>query len=285
MIRAALLSLFSATLAPGLAAESYPEAKSIVAIGGPVTEIVYALGQQDRLAARDTTSVFPPAAKALPDVGYMRALSAEGVLSVAPDLILARSTSGPPEALDQLTASAVPVVLVADQYTPDAVMQAVETVGKALGTPDKAAALVAEIRADFAALQGELVGQSPRKRVMFVLSLDGGRMNAAGAGTGADGLIALAGGVNVFADAFTSYKPVDAEAVIEAAPDVIVMMNNRGNHSLRKAEVMGLPAVALTPAGRTGGFVTISGQALGFGPRTADFARALNAALYSATDG
>jgi iron complex transport system substrate-binding protein len=285
MIRASLLGLWGVMVASGVVADSYPTAKAVVSVGGPVTETIYALGQQDRLVGRDTTSVYPPEANHLPDVGYMRALSAEGVLSLSPDLILARSTSGPPETLDQLAASSVPIVLVEDKYSVAAVVTYVETIGAALGVPTKADALVAEIKDEFAALERDLAGRNRQKRVLFVLSIDGGRMNAAGANTGANGIIELAGGLNVFADDFNSYKPVDAEAVIQAAPDVIVMMEARGDHSTRKADIMGMPAVALTPAGQSGAFVTIPGAALGFGPRTAGFARQLHQALYSDAEG
>ena len=285
MIRASLLGLWGVMVASGVVADSYPTAKAVVSVGGPVTETIYALGEQDRLVGRDTTSVYPPEANHLPDVGYMRALSAEGVLSLSPDLILARSTSGPPETLDQLAASSVPIVLVEDKYSVAAVVTSVETIGAALGVPTKADALVAEIKDEFAALERDLAERNRQKRVLFVLSIDGGRMNAAGANTGANGIIELAGGLNVFADDFNSYKPVDAEAVIQAAPDVIVMMEARGDHSTRKADIMGMPAVALTPAGQSGAFVTIPGAALGFGPRTASFARQLHQALYSDAEG
>ena len=285
MIRASLLGLWGVMVASGVVADSYPTAKAVVSVGGPVTETIYALGEQDRLVGRDTTSVYPPEANHLPDVGYMRALSAEGVLSLSPDLILARSTSGPPETLDQLAASSVPIVLVEDKYSVAAVVSSVETIGAALGVPTKADALVAEIKDEFATLERDLAGRNRQKRVLFVLSIDGGRMNAAGANTGANGIIELAGGLNVFADDFNSYKPVDAEAVIQAAPDVIVMMEARGDHSTRKADIMGMPAVALTPAGQSGAFVTIPGAALGFGPRTASFARQLHQALYSDAEG
>ena len=117
MIRASLLGLWGIMVATGVVAESYPNASAIVSVGGPVTEIIYALGEQDRLVGRDTTSVYPPEANDLPNVGYMRALSAEGVLSLSPDLILARSTSGPPVTLDQLAASSVPIVLVEEQLS------------------------------------------------------------------------------------------------------------------------------------------------------------------------
>src|SRR6188768_3457559 len=72
----------------------FPDPNRIVAVGGSITEIVYALGEEKRLIARDSTSVYPEAAFSLPDVGYMRALSPEGVLSVKPNAILALQGSG-----------------------------------------------------------------------------------------------------------------------------------------------------------------------------------------------
>lgn len=100
MIRPALLTLsFTAALAGQALADP---ASRVVSLGGAVTEIVFALGEEDRLVARDTTSDHPAAAEELPDVGYIRALSAEGVLSVSPDLILAEEGAGPPEAVELL---------------------------------------------------------------------------------------------------------------------------------------------------------------------------------------
>jgi iron complex transport system substrate-binding protein len=265
-------SVIYATL-PWLAlAEQYPQADAIVSVGGPITEIIYALGEEDRVIARDTTSTFPEVVNDLPDVGYMRNLSAEGVLSVGPDLIIARSTSGPVEALDQLRGAAVPIVFVEDGFTPDAVLASVDAVGDALGVDEKADALIAELEIGFAELaQKREVGSAPL-RVLFALSIDGGRLNAAGLGTGADGLITLAGGVNAMADEFEGYKLVNDEAIILAAPDVIVMMDARGDHGGRAEEVLSLPSVSSTPAGQNGAFVTIPGAALGFGPRTPELA-------------
>ena len=92
-----LFSILAVVLLPtGLIAEN---AKNVLSIGGSVTEIVYALGEEDRLIARDSTSVFPVAAEALPDVGYMRALSPEGVLAVSPGLIISEDGAGPPETI------------------------------------------------------------------------------------------------------------------------------------------------------------------------------------------
>ncbi|MEM1101337.1 MAG: ABC transporter substrate-binding protein, partial [Pseudomonadota bacterium] len=115
-----------------------------------------------------------------------------------------------------------------------------------------------------------------RPRVLFVLSVDNGRLNASGRGTGAHGIIELAGGINAMGEEYDSYRLLNDEAVILAAPDVVVMMEGRGNHSGRAEEVLSLPSLALTPAGENGAFITVPGAALGFGPRTPELARALH---------
>lgn len=111
------LSLFIA--APVPASENVAvlaDTSRIVAIGGSITEIVYALGEEGHLVARDSTSRYPAAAVALPDVGYMRQLSPEGVLSVNPSGILALHGSGPKEAVDVLKKSSVPFIDVPEHY-------------------------------------------------------------------------------------------------------------------------------------------------------------------------
>ena len=130
MTRRRLGLLAFALLVPfGAAVRAETEAPSrIVSLGGSVTEIIFALGQQDRLIARDTTSTYPVAALDLPDVGYVRALSPEGVLSVDPDLILAIEGSGPPETMEVLQAANVPVVMVPEGYDTPAVLAKI-TVG------------------------------------------------------------------------------------------------------------------------------------------------------------
>lgn len=278
------LFLAAALALPGAAtaADSYPEARAIVSVGGPVTEIIHALGAGDRIIARDTTSLYPPALAALPDVGYMRRLSAEGVLSVAPDLIVTRDTAGPPEVLDQLRAAAIPIVEVHDAYSPDGVSAAVRTVGAALGKEAAAEALVGEIEAQFAELAGMVAAQDSTPRVLFILSNQAGRLNVAGAGTGADGAITLAGGRNVMGAAFQGYKIMNDEALIEAAPEVVVMMVSRADHAADPAEIFALPALSQSPAARNGAFLAIDPATLSFGPRAPllliDFAKALQGA-------
>jgi iron complex transport system substrate-binding protein len=270
-----------ALLPLGAVAESYPQAERVISVGGAVTETVYLLGEQDRLIARDTTSVYPPEANKLPDVGYMRRLSAEGVLSMNPDLIIARDTSGPVEVIDLLKEAAVPTVFTQDSFDANAVVNNIRIVGEALGVQDKAEALATKVKADLAALEQEVATVDTPKRVMFILSAENGKLNVAGNQTGADGLIQLAGAVNVMAGQFPGYKIVTDEAVIKAAPDVVIMMKGRANHSGKKEEILSLPSLALTPAGRSGGFVLVNGRALGFGPSTPELVRDLHKDLYA----
>jgi len=277
-MRSALFALALA-LPTGAVAQNYPDAQAIVAIGGPVTETIFALGAGARVIARDTTSLYPEAVTALPDIGYMRQLSAEGVLSVGPDLIVTRDTAGPPETLDQLRASSIPVVSIHDSFTKEAVLDNITAIGAAIGAEDAAATLHAKIAAQFAELDASLAEQTDKPRVLFILSNQAGRLNVAGAQTGANGIIEMAGGDNVMAPAFNGYKIMGDEALIEAAPDVIVMMTGEADHEGRANEIFALPALAQSPAAAQGRFVKVDPAALGFGPRTAVFAQDLHEAL------
>lgn len=262
-----------------------PQPGRVVSIGGSVTEIVHALGEGDRLVARDTTSSYPEAVTGLPDVGYMRALSPEGVLSVDPDMIIAEDGAGPPETVAILTAAALPFVMVPDGYTRAAVHAKIMAVADALGVPEKGAALAADTDAALERAAAASRTETPR-RVLFVLSMQGGRILAAGRDTAADGIIALAGGVNAVTG-FTGYKPLTDEAIVAAAPDIILMMDRRGDHAIADADLLTHPAIATTPAAQAGkgAILRMDGLLLlGFGPRTPDAVTRLHAALYPDAD-
>lgn len=289
MTRLALLALLLAGTAH---AQSWPEARRVLPLGGSVTEIVYALGEQDRLVGRDTTSNWPPEANALPDVGYVRALAPEGVLSVSPDLIIAEDGAGPPEAVSVLKAAGVPYVTVDESYDAEGVLKKVDAVAGALGVAEKGRALHEKLAADLKAAAERSATVGTPKKVLFVLSLQGGRVMAGGTGTAADGIIRLAGAENAMAQ-IQGYKPLTDEAVIQAAPDVILMMRrgddkadaeaNGGNsHTAAKQAALAMPALAQTPAGRDGALVMMDGlKLLGFGPRTGEAAVELHDLIYT----
>ncbi|WP_306151315.1 hemin ABC transporter substrate-binding protein [Roseovarius sp. MMSF_3281] len=276
---------FSAILALAVSAQQSAEVPNphadVLSIGGSTTEIVAALGQQHRLKARDTTSTYPPEVTNLPDVGYMRSLSPEGVLSVGPSLILSQEGAGPPEALEVIRAADVEFVEVPDALSTEGILRKIEIIGTALGVPERADALINEVKVDLSgALADAERPQANKTRVLFVLSTKGGKINASGTGTAADALIRMAGGVNAITD-YEGYKQLSDEAVGLAAPEVILMMDRGGDHDVADDELFAMPAIKLTPAAKTRSVVRMDGLLmLGFGPRTAEAIRKLNDELY-----
>jgi iron complex transport system substrate-binding protein len=284
-LMAVLTAMVGAFLALTVSAQQSAELphprSDVLSIGGSVTEIVAALGQQHRLKARDTTSTYPPQVTALPDVGYMRALSPEGVLSVGPALILSEEGAGPPEALAVIRAADVAFVTVPDALTPEGIRRKIEIIGAALEVPERAAALAAEVDAALSeALRAAERPEAEKARVLFILSTRGGKITAAGTDTAADALIRMAGGVNAISD-FSGYKQITDEAAGLAAPEVILMLDRGGDHGIGDDALFALPAIRLTPAAQTRSALRMDGLLLlGFGPRTAEAVRRLNAALY-----
>lgn len=264
--------------------EVLPDTSRIAAVGGAITEIVFALGEESKLVARDSTSVYPEAAFKLPDVGYMRQLSPEGVLSVNPTGIVALQGSGPKDAIEVLKKASVPYVEIKESWDGPGIVDRVRQVGKAIGAEAKADKLAGEVEANLKSAAELTAGVKERKRVLFILSFKEGKVLASGAHTAADGVIALGGGVNAV-EGYDGYKQLTDEAIITAKPDVILMMTrgsaDSGSHDAQVDALFAHPAIASTPAGEAKRIIKMDGAyLLGFGPRTADAVKELAHSLY-----
>ena len=273
--------VFSASVL--LAAQMSPvaaEPRRIVSIGGAATEILYQVGQQDRIVGVDTTSLFPPEAlKTKPNVGYLRAISAEGVLSLSPDLILMEKDAGPPETVALLEQSGIRIVRVASGYEMEALPQKIRQVAEAVGKTEDGARIAAKVESDLSTLKCTLAGVTTKKRVLFILSMVDGRPMAAGTGTAADAIIRLANAENVFGDV-QGYKTISPEAAAALQPEAILMITRSGAPE-EGTDILKQPAFVETPAAKTGSFIKMDGlYLLGFGPRTPEAARELAARLY-----
>jgi iron complex transport system substrate-binding protein len=252
----------------------------VISIGGDVTEIVYALGAGDRVIAVDITSRHPRAARDLPQVGYMRQLSAEPILSLSPKLILAIADSGPPPGLDQLKAAGACLVLVPDDHSTDGVIRKVEAVANALGRQAKGEALKTKLAADFAALQSTVAAFQEQPSVLFLFSVGQGAPMVGGRETSADSIIRLAGGRNAIED-FTDFKPVSSEGLIAAKPDVLLVTELTLEKMGGVEGLLQRTDVAQTPAGKNKRVVAMESLLLlGFGPRTPQAIRDLATALH-----
>jgi len=248
----------------------------IIAIGGSITEIIYALGAQDRLAAVDSASLYPPRAlETHPNVGYMRALSAEPVLSVGPDLILAIADAGPPEVIKQMRQVGVPVLTIRDEPSVQGAVQKIRAVARAVGLEREGEQLAARLEREYRALSERLKAVKIRPKVLFLLSTGNGAPLAAGAGTSAHSMIKLADGRNVM-ERVTGYKTVTPEAIVAAAPEIIVATRRTFARYGNKEKLLSLPELAATPAAAAGRLLVFDGLYLvGFGPRTVAAAREL----------
>ncbi|MDN6833198.1 MAG: hemin ABC transporter substrate-binding protein, partial [Enterobacterales bacterium] len=231
-------------------------ADRIVSVGGDVTEIVYALGAGDRLVARDTTSTLP-AAKNLPDVGYMRQLNAEGILSLKPTMVLASELAEPSLVLRQIADVGVKVVPVSGEASLDNVPHKIQQVASALNLEKQGAAVTQKYEQQLAA-----VPRTPLKtKVLFILSHGGMTPMAAGQDTAADSIIKASGAQNAM-QGFSRYRPLSQEGVVASAPD-LVLITSDGFKTLGTVDkVWALPGMALTPAAKNKQILVVDDMAL-----------------------
>lgn len=257
------------------------DASRIVPLNGDIAEVVYALGLGDNVVATDTSATYPEEAAARPKVGYQRELSVEGILAHEPTVVIGNTDAGPPDVVEQLKAT-VPVVIV--EYPVDLTAPAakIEAVAEALGVPNRGAALAAEVDASIEAAQAEVPddGEPPRAVLLY---LRGAQVQMiGGADLGVNALLEAAGAVDAAAEAgITQTSPITPEALVEAAPDVIIT-TTAGLESVGGVEgLLGIPGVAQTPAGESGNVVDFDDQyLLGGGPRSGEALADLVEALY-----
>ena len=279
----AVMGMVAALAQPAPGAEAAP-AQRILAIGGAVTETLYALGLEDRIVAVDTSSTYPPRALAeKPNVGYMRALSPEGVLSVGPDLIIAVESAGPPDAVKVLKGASIPFETLPEARGAETVLANIRRVARLAGVPERGEELAQAVAADFAALAQMRARIATPRSAIFVLSASGAAPVVGGAGTGAQAMFDLAGVANAV-QGLNGYKPAVGEALLAADPYAIVLMKDQ-NHALSDDAIRAMPAFAGARATAEGRLFRINGgYLLSFGPRTPQAARDLAARVYPELD-
>ncbi len=248
-------------------------------VGGPVTEVVFALGAGERVVGVDTSSVWPEAATALPQVGYQRKLSPESILALRPTRVLAVDAAGPPGALEQLRGAGVTVEVLPEGGDVAGARARIERLGEALERREEAKALLRRLDEELAAASERYGSRAAKPRVLFLYARGAKHLMVAGAGTPAEAMIRLGGGVNAVEGA-EGFKPLTPEAVLAARPDVI-LVPKLGLESLGGVDgVLGLPGIAQTPAGKGRVVLAMDDlKLLGFGPRTGEAALELGALL------
>jgi iron complex transport system substrate-binding protein len=206
------------------------------------------------------------------------------VLSLGPTVVLAQSDTGPPEALEQIRGVGVPVVVLDVPESIRDVSTRITTIARALGVADAGRTLVERSRAEIAAVQRTIPADAPRPSVAFLyMRGQAGVYLMGGKGSGADSMIEAAGAVDAGAaiGLERAFTPITSEALVEAAPDVI-LMTTTGLESVGGLEgLLEIPGIAQTPAGRQRRVVTVEdGLLYSFGSRTPEALEQLIAGLY-----
>lgn len=270
--RRGLLAGGAALLLGGAARATAP--RRLVCAGGALTEMVFRLGAGPRLVGVDSTSLHPPAARALPQIGYSRNLSAEGLLALRPDLLLLTAEAGPPAALAQLRAAGVAQWQARAGFGFATLRENLLGLAGALDAVPAGAALDAELAAAEQALAAAReAARRPAPRLLFLLAHAAGQVQFAGAGTAAQALIELAGARNAV-EGVQGYRPLSAEAAVAAAPEVLLLTRQGLDAVGGTAGLLRLPGLGLTPAGRQGRVLAEDALLLlGQGPRLPEAVR------------
>ena len=240
---------------------------SLVTIGGTITEIVYALGAEEQIVAVDASSVYPAEAQEKPQVGYVRQVSSEGILSVGPDLVLASSATRPSVALDQVRSAGVAVETIEEAEDVEGAMARIRMIAALLDREAAGEQMVATLEEDMAAARAAADRVQTPPQALFIYARGSGTLHVAGRNTSAETMIELAGGQNAMQQ-FEGFRPLTAEGVVGAAPDVLILLD-RGLESIGGAPgLFDQPGLEATPAGAQERVVAIDDlKFLGFGPR------------------
>jgi len=253
----------------------------IISAGAGVTELLFALEKQQSLIAVDVTSRSSLVNK-LPVIGYHRQLSAEGVLSLEPSMLIGSAEMGPKSTLDLLQQSGVDVVVLPTEASTASLLQRVALLGDKLDRSKQATALQTKIKQQVASLEATNAKQVIRKKVIFLLLNEKGSYTAAGGNTTAHTVMALAGTDNPAKD-LNSYQPLSVEAFLSMQPDAIVV-SGRQWRKYQDLDTLyaAMPLLAETPAGRNRAVYVIDGSALvgGLGLSSLTQAQLLQQKLY-----
>ena len=250
--------------------------KRIITIGGALTEIVYQLEKEALLVGSDTTSYYPAAAEELPKIGYQRALSVEGILSLNPDLVIYTDEAGPAAVLEQLKTADVGLLKLKTGRSLEDVIDNIQAIAETLDATASGKQVIRELMAKKQALDRAIAAADNNKKVMFILQHRGNTPLVAGKNTAADSIITLSGADNAVTD-YQGYRPLTPEAAITQAPDIILITNQTLEHTGGKASLLKAPGLALTPAGIRGNVIAMDALLMiGFGPRIVDAALKLH---------
>lgn len=252
----------------------------IITLSGALTETVDALGLGSRIVATDVTSIYPTYVKQLPKVSRNRSVSTEGLLSFAPDIILAPEGHISKEIQYQLKMSGIQLIMFEQEYSAAGAIDFIQSVANAVGVPEKGKMLAEKTEERLQVAIAKIKNSKQvQKKVLFIYARGTGTMSVAGKGSSIDAIVKLAGARNAIYE-FSDFKPYTTEAMVKANPDVILMFDFGLSSLGGKASVLKMPGMKLTKAGKNEYIIDMDGQLLtNFSVRLPDAILALHQEL------
>ena len=257
-----------------------------VSAGGALSEWVSVLGAESKLVGVDTTSQHPESLKSLPSIGYQRQLSAEGVLSLKPDVLIGTEEMGPAAVLLQIRGAGVPVEMFSAQADLASLEGNLQHLGRLLGDEAQAAQVFKNYQQQLDQHQQQVKAAQATQQapgVLLLLGHAGGKPMIAGKDTAADWLLTQAGGHNLATH--SGYKPFSVEALAGLNPEVLVFADRSlTGEAARKALLKENPVLASIRAAKNGRIYEVDPTLLvgGLGPRLPERLKQLTAEFYPA---
>ncbi len=245
----------------------------IVSVSKQYTELLYALGAEQNLVAVDVSSTYPPEVKDLPTVGYHRALTTEGILSVKPTIILSGGPGnmGPEGVVQQLEDLQIPMVWWPVGDGIDGAKELITEMGKQFHREARADSLIAALDADMAAALDPSRAPADTPSVAVIHYGQAANQYFLQSSRGVTGeMVRWAGGRMAVEDTGRAMtRMTSAEILAKADPEVILLTNYGYDRLAGKKEILELPGVAVTRAARNGRIFRIeSYDLIYYGPRT-----------------
>ena len=242
----------------------------IVVAGGSITETLFFLNESKNIVAVDTTSNYPEDAKNYPSIGYVRALSAEGVLSLNPTLIIGENDMGPENVLEQLKKTKIELRVLDEKNSVKGIQDKISCIASILGK-NKNDNFKKNISLEKSVSKLKVISKANSKkniRGLVILMMQGTSPVVAGRNTSGGDFLKMIGSKNTMGS-FEGWKPAGKEAILLSNPNFILITKRATKNYGSLNSFLKESGIEMTEAARTQNVFSLDGMSfLGFGPRT-----------------
>ncbi|MEZ8967317.1 hemin ABC transporter substrate-binding protein [Vibrio breoganii] len=258
-------------------ANSTGEQNRIISVGSSITELMYALDAKEQLVAIDVTSRHFDQSGSLPQVGYHRQLSAEGLMAQNPTHVIGSHEMGPDSTLKLLKSAGIEVITVPSGDSEADLAGRIDAIAKITGKEEQARALKQDLHQQIETLSN--LDSTHQPKAIFAMLSEGRPATVAGSETTIDKIIELAGATNPINGNFSSYKSMSFEAIVGVQPDYILVAQRTWDAlGGQQGIIEKFPLLAATPAAADNKIIPIPSSAIigGFGIESVELSQTLH---------